>query len=66
MLPTRLLSVAVLLALAVPAAGQQPTLEYDVKAAFILNFVRYGSGRPSNASRRWRSACSSRTRSAIG
>lgn len=41
MLPTRLLSVAVLLALAVPAAGQQPTLEYDVKAAFILNFVRY-------------------------
>jgi hypothetical protein len=42
MLLTRLLSIVILLGLVPAAAGaQQPTLEYDVRAAFILNFVRY-------------------------
>ena len=41
MLLTRLLAVAFLLGLVPPAAAQQPSLEYDVKAAFILNFARY-------------------------
>jgi hypothetical protein len=35
-------TVLVLLAVMAPAlAGQQTSLEYDVKAAFVLNFVRY-------------------------
>lgn len=39
--PTRLLSLVLLLGLVPDAAAGQPALEYDVKAAFILNFVRY-------------------------
>jgi hypothetical protein len=41
MLVTRLLSIAFLLGCVLPATAQPPSLEYDVKAAFILNFVRY-------------------------
>jgi hypothetical protein len=32
---------SVLCSAAASAGAQQPTLEYDVKAAFVLNFVRY-------------------------
>jgi hypothetical protein len=41
MVRTRLLTLALLLGVVLPATAQQPSLEYDVKAAFILNFVRY-------------------------
>ena len=33
--------VLLLAVLAAPVASRQPSLEYDVKAAFVLNFVRY-------------------------
>jgi hypothetical protein len=34
-------AVLLLVAASVPAFGKQPSLEYDVKAAFVLNFARY-------------------------
>jgi hypothetical protein len=48
MLLTRLLSIAFLLGCVLPATAQQPSLEYDVKAAFILNFVRYVEWPPAD------------------
>jgi hypothetical protein len=42
MRPPRIRLVAALLAvISWPTSGMQPSLEYDVKAAFVLNFVRY-------------------------
>jgi hypothetical protein len=41
MLLTRSLSLAFLLGCVLPATAQQASLEYDVRAAFILNFARY-------------------------
>jgi len=48
MLLTRLLSLAFLLGWVLPAMAQQPSLEYDVRAAFILNFVRYVEWPPAH------------------
>jgi hypothetical protein len=39
-----------LLSLVTPAGAQQPSLEYDVKAAFVLNFVRYVEWPPTHRS----------------
>jgi hypothetical protein len=48
MLLTRLLSLVFLLGCVLPARAQQPSLEYDVKAAFVLNFVRYVEWPPAD------------------
>lgn len=41
MAPVTRLAAALCLALAVPTAAQGPTLEYQVKAAYIYNFTKY-------------------------
>jgi hypothetical protein len=48
MVRTRLLTLTLLLGVVLSATAQPPSLEYDVKAAFILNFVRYVEWPPSD------------------
>ena len=45
---TRWLSLLFLVGSVCPATAQQASLEYDVRAAFILNFVRYVEWPPAD------------------